>query len=297
MRILFDDRRLLADEPMARHTTVKIGGSADYLADPQNEEELAALLSEAREAGLPVTVIGKGSNLIVRDGGIRGLVVRVAKPFSGVMIEGNTVTALAGTPMASLAASAAEAGLSGLEFISGIPGSVGGGVYMNAGAYGGEIKDTATRVRVMDRAGEIASYTRDQMCFTYRYSMLMQTNEVITRVIFTLCPAEKRSIFLKMEDLNTRRREKQPLNECSCGSVFKRPVGHYAGELIERCGLSGYRIGQCEVSKKHAGFLVNTGTGTASDFLSLMDFIQQRVFDMTGVRLEPEITVLGSDKG
>lgn len=295
MKALWDEGRLLRQEPMSSHTTLKIGGPADWFAVPKDEAELIGLLKEAKEAALPVTVIGKGSNLLVLDGGIRGLVIQIDKVFAGVMVQGTRVSALSGTSMAALAKAAADAALTGLEFASGIPGTVGGGVFMNAGAYGGEMKDVVTQVHGVNYAGETFSYAAQDMRFAYRHSRAQEERLIITRIDFELAPGDQQAIFEKMADLNARRRDKQPLLDLSCGSTFTRPPGHFAGTLIEQCGLKGVRVGMSEVSQKHAGFLINHEGGTAKDFLALIALVQKTVFEKTGVKLEPEVRILGEE--
>lgn len=295
MKALWDEGRLLRQEPMSSHTTLKIGGPADWFAVPKDEAELIGLLKEAKEAGLPVTVIGKGSNLLVLDGGIRGLVIQIDKVFAGVTVQGTRVSALSGTSMAALAKAAADAALTGLEFASGIPGTVGGGVFMNAGAYGGEMKDVVTQVHGVNYAGETFSYAAQDMRFAYRHSRAQEERLIITRIDFELAPGDQQAIFEKMADLNARRRDKQPLLDLSCGSTFTRPPGHFAGTLIEQCGLKGVRVGMSEVSQKHAGFLINHEGGTAKDFLALIALVQKTVFEKTGVKLEPEVRILGEE--
>ena len=291
--VLRETGRLLTDVPMSSHTTLKIGGKADVLADPADETELAMLLRVAAGAGLPVAVVGRGSNLVVRDGGIRGVTIRIAARFGGISVQGGTIGAMAGTSLSALAVFAANAGLSGLEAVSGIPGTVGGGIIMNAGAYGHDLGETVMSVRGIMPDGASFSYTGEQMGFGYRISRLQGTAAVVTGADFTLAHADKTEILGQMEAYNARRREKQPLDMPNCGSVFKRPEGYYAGTLIESCGLKGLRVGCCEVSRMHAGFIVNTGGATADDFLRLMELVRLKVHEQTGVLLEPEVTVLG----
>jgi len=288
--------RLVTDVPMSLHTTLKIGGKADILADPADDAELNMVLRVARGEGIPVTVLGRASNLVVRDGGIRGVTVRIGPKFIGITLHNETITAKAGTPITTLAVAAANAGLSGLESVSGIPGTVGGGIIMNCGAYGHNLGESVERVFGISMGGSPFSFTGAQMDFGYRTCRLTNEAAVVTGAVFRLSRAEKAEILRQMEVFNSRRREKQPLDRPSCGSVFKRPHGHYAGALIEGCGLMGTRIGGCEVSCMHAGFIVNTGGGTAQDFLALMELVRGKVFKETGVMLEPEVIVVGEDR-
>ena len=291
---MFESFNALVNEPMSAHTTLKLGGPADYLVFPRSAEEIAALFSEAGAYNLPVTVIGHGSNLLVLDGGIRGLVISVGKNMRKIRREGNTVTAQAGAMLGAVAAEAAEAGLAGLEFASGIPGTVGGGVTMNAGAFGGEMAQVITRVNGISPNGKAVSLSREEMRFGYRQSAVTDLNFVVTEAVFELQPGDPAAIRSLMSELNARRAEKQPLDVPSAGSTFKRPEGYYAAALIDQCGLKGYSVGGARVSMKHAGFLVNTGT-SSEDFLNLMKKVQQIVEERVGVRLEPEIRILGEE--
>jgi len=291
---LFESFEVLRNAPMKAYTSLRLGGPADYLAFPRSGEEIAALLAEAGKAGLPVTVIGRGSNLLVLDGGIRGLVIRVERGMKAVRAEGNRLRAQAGASLASLAAAAAAAGLQGVAFASGIPGAVGGGLVMNAGAYGGELADVTAEVHVLRRDGTPLTLSREELDFGYRHSLLQERDWIVTEAVFELSEGDPAEIREKMAELNARRQEKQPLDQPSAGSTFRRPEGFFAAALIDQCGLKGYRIGGAMVSKKHAGFLLNTGESSA-DFLALMRKVQQIVEDRTGVRLEPEIRILGEE--
>ena len=291
---MFERFQVLADEPMSAHTTLKLGGPADYLAFPRSAEEIAELYAEAESSHMPVTVIGHGSNLLVLDGGIRGLVICVGRNMRAITREGNTLTAQAGAMLGSLAMEAAEAGLTGLEFASGIPGTVGGAVTMNAGAYGGEMCQVVVRVRAIHPDGTAEELTREDMDFGYRHSAVTEKNLIITEAVFELRKGDPAEIRARMSELNARRAEKQPLDVPSAGSTFKRPEGYYAAALIDQCGLKGYCIGGAQVSMKHAGFLINTGT-SSSDFLELMKKVQQIVEERAGVKLEPEIRIIGAE--
>ena len=289
---MFESFGALVNEPMSAHTTLKLGGPADYLVFPQSAEEIAAMFGEAYEHGLPVTVIGHGSNLLVLDGGIRGLVICIGRNMRKITRNGNILTAQAGAMLGSVAMEAADSGLSGLEFASGIPGTAGGGVTMNAGAYDGEMSQVVTTVKGICPDGKRVTLTRAEMDFSYRHSAVPEKNLIVTEVVFELHPGDPTEIRAKMSALNAKRAEKQPLDLPSAGSAFKRPEGYYAAALIDQCGLKGYSIGGARVSEKHAGFLVNTGT-SSSDFLELMHKVQAVVEERVGVRLEPEIKVIG----
>ena len=292
---MFESFNALVNEPMSAHTTLKLGGPADYLVFPRSNEEINALFAEAGAYNVPVTVIGHGSNLLVLDGGIRGLVISISRNMRKIVREGNTLIAQAGAMLGSVAAEAAEAGLTGLEFASGIPGTVGGGVTMNAGAYDGEMSQVVIRVNGLYPGGKEFSLGRDDMRFGYRRSAVKDLNLIVTEVVFGLKPGDPAEIRAKMAELNARRAEKQPLDVPSAGSTFKRPEGYYAAALIDQCGLKGYSNGGARVSMKHAGFLVNTGT-SSRDYLDLMKKVQQIVEERVGVRLEPEIRIIGEDE-
>ena len=291
---MFESFNALANAPMSEHTTLKLGGPADYLVFPRSEDEINALFSEAGAYNLPVTVIGHGSNLLVLDGGIRGLVICIGKNMRKVTREGHTITAQAGAMLGSAAVEAADAGLTGLEFASGIPGTVGGGVTMNAGAYGGEMAQVVTKVRGIYPGGKAVTLTREEMDFGYRHSAVTEKNLIVTEVTFELQEGNPAEIRAKMSELNAKRAEKQPLDVPSAGSTFKRPEGFFAAALIDQCGLKGYSVGGAHVSMKHAGFLVNTGT-SSKDFLELMQKVQQIVEERVGVKLEPEIRIIGEE--
>ena len=288
-------KELLLEEPMAKHTSFRIGGPADVLAQPADEAELAALLKRAAEHAVPVTLIGNGSNLLVRDKGIRGLVIKLSNSFSDMKALGNELTFGSGISLAMASKKAASLSLSGLEFAVGIPGTIGGAVYMNAGAYDGEMAKVVTSVRVMDREGKISELKASELAFAYRHTALQNSGLIVTSVTCVLQPDEAESIAAKMADFSQRRISKQPLELPSAGSMFKRPVGYFAGTLIEQTGLKGYTVGGAQVSTKHAGFVVNVGGATAKDVLQLISDVQSKVFAAHGVRLEPEVLVLGEE--
>lgn len=291
------ERPLLLQESMQRHTSFRIGGPADILAQPSSEAELALLLARARIHHVPVTLIGNGTNLLVRDKGIRGLVIKLGNMLTQLDVDeaSGVMRAGSGISLALLSRRAAEHGLSGLEFAVGIPGTAGGAVYMNAGAYGGDMSQVVTRVRVMDGDGSVSTMTRDELAFAYRHTSLMNSGRIITELTLQLQLGDKGAIRAQMEDFSRRRIAKQPLELPSAGSMFKRPPGCFAGTLIEQTGLKGYTVGGAQVSRKHAGFVVNTGGATAADVLKLIADVQERVEKAHGVRLEPEVLLVGEE--
>ena len=288
-------KELLLEEPMAKHTSFRIGGPADVLPQPADEAELAALLKRAGEHAVPVTLVGNGSNLLVRDKGIRGLVIKLSNSFSDMKALGNELTFGSGISLAMASKKAASLSLSGLEFAVGIPGTIGGAVYMNAGAYDGEMAKVVTSVRVMDREGKISELKASELAFAYRHTALQNSGLIVTSVTCVLQPDEADAIAAKMADFSQRRISKQPLELPSAGSMFKRPPGYFAGTLIDQTGLKGYTVGGAQVSTKHAGFVVNVGGATAQDVLQLISDVQSKVFAAHGVRLEPEVLVLGEE--
>lgn len=286
--------QILENEPMSRHTTFRVGGPADVLFLPESEAQLIQGMSIAREAGTPCVVIGNGSNLVVRDGGIRGLVIALGEGMAAIVRTGDILTAWAGASLARVAAYAQASGLAGLEFASGIPGTLGGGCAMNAGAYGGQLSDVLIDARVL-RDGEVRTLTVDEMQMGYRTSLPLREGGIVISARFALMPDAPEVIAERMRDLNARRRDKQPLNYPSAGSTFKRPEGYFAGALIEQAGLKGRSVGGAQVSQKHAGFIVNTGDATATDILTLIRVVQDAVEARFGVRLETEVRILGED--
>ena len=286
--------QILENEPMSRHTTFRVGGPADVLFLPESEEQLLWALSIAREAGVPCVVIGNGSNLVVKDGGIRGLVIALGEGMAAIARAGETLTAWAGASLARVSAYAQASGLSGLEFASGIPGTLGGGCAMNAGAYGGQLSDVLVDARVL-LDGEVRTLTVEEMQMGYRTSLPLRRGGIVISARFALTPDDPEAIAARMRELNARRRDKQPLNYPSAGSTFKRPEGYFAGALIEQAGLKGRSVGGAQVSPKHAGFIVNTGDATATDILTLIGVVQEAVETRFGVRLETEVRILGED--
>lgn len=279
-------------EPMKNHTTFRIGGAADIFITVSSEEQLCAALAAAREYGVPVFCVGKGSNLLVSDGGIEGAVISLSG-LNEIKISGNIISCGAGAALSALCIAARNAGLSGLEFAYGIPGSAGGAVFMNAGAYGGEISDVVRSVRAADMNGNIYAVSAADLKFGYRTSAFRENGLIILSAEFELRRAEYEEINGKMEELLNKRREKQPLEYPSAGSAFKRPTGYFAGALIEKNGLKGARVGGAQVSVKHAGFIVNAGGASASDVLKLIEEVKEKVLRADGVMLEPEILFVG----
>ena len=283
---------MLHDEPLSHYTFTKTGGPADLLAFPKDVAEVQALVEMARERDMPLTVIGNASNLIVRDGGIRGLVL-ILTAMKKITVNGNDVTAQAGARLIDTTEAAYRAGLTGLEFAAGIPGSVGGALFMNAGAYNGEVCSVISQAHVLTRAGELKTYNHRELNFRYRHSVVQDTGDIVLSVTFSMKFGDKSAIRAKMDELNARRAAKQPLEYPSCGSVFKRPPHHFVGPMIQKAGLQGHIIGGAQVSKKHAGFIINLGNATATDYLDMIHLIQKTVKAKFGVDLEPEVRIIG----
>lgn len=283
--------------PLSRFTFTKTGGPAEFLAFPKNIDELKELVKVTKDNSLPLTVIGNASNLIIRDGGIDGLVIILTK-MNKITADrkSNSVTAMAGARIIDTSEAACQAGLSGLEFAAGIPGSVGGAVFMNAGAYGGETEYVVRSVDVLTRDDEFKTYNHDEMEFDYRHSLVQDTGDIVLSATFGLVKDDRLAIKDRMEYFNGLRRAKQPLEYPSCGSVFKRPTGHYVGPMIIKAGLQGKRIGGAEVSMKHAGFIVNVGGATATDYLDLIHLIQKTIKEKFDVDLHTEVRIIGKEK-
>lgn len=288
------DLEVLQDEPMSRHTTFRIGGPAKRMAFPSSREQLVLLMSFAKDYGANPLVIGNGSNLLVPDEGLDRLVIDTSANLNRVERgSGNTVLADAGATLARTADLACKSGLTGLEFAHGIPGTVGGGVCMNAGAYGGEMKQVLRSAAVLFPEEGIRTLAGEELAFSYRHSLLTdRPDAVVLRAVLTLEAGEPAAIREKMDELMARRKASQPLEYPSAGSTFKRPEGYYAAALIDQCGLKGLTVGGAQVSEKHAGFVINRGGATCADVTALMTEIQKRVWEATGVRLEPEVKVI-----
>ena len=286
---------VFCNEPMKKHTSFKIGGPADILVQPQGADALAQALAAARDYEVPVTILGNGSNVLVRDKGIRGLVIKIGNALKTFRQDGERLYFGAGYSLALASRKAWECGLSGMEFAVGIPGSIGGAVYMNAGAYNGEMKCVVESVRVMDMAGKAMELTAEDLQFGYRKTSLQQSGYIITEVCLKMQPGDKDAIKAMMDDFSSRRISKQPLEMPSAGSMFKRPPGYFAGTLIEEAGLKGYKVGGAQVSPKHAGFVVNCGNATAADVLQLIADVRRVIMEKAGVELHPEVLVIGEE--
>lgn len=281
------------NEPMSLHTTFKIGGPAQILVEPASVEEVQAVISLCRNAQVPWRVMGLGSNILASDQGIPEVIIKLAAPMSRVTVSGDTITAQAGASNEAVAQAALDASLAGYEFASGIPGSIGGAAIMNAGAYNGEFKDVATSVTCLTPEGSLVQVDAKDACWSYRHSMMMDAGYVVLEAMLRLTPDSQEEIKARMDDLKQRREDKQPLEMPSAGSTFKRPEGYFAGKLIQDAGMKGFRIGGAQVSPKHSGFVVNAGDATAADVLALISAIQDKVFAMEGVHMEPEVRMWG----
>lgn len=283
---------IFMEEPMKKHTTFRVGGPADVLVQP-DETALAAVLALCRQYHVSYSFIGNGSNLLVGDKGIRGVVIEMTEPMGNIEVHGTRITAQAGAMLSKIANTAASNGLGGMEFAAGIPGSVGGAVVMNAGAYGGEMKDIIERVYVLDENGAQLELDRDALDLGYRHSCIPEKKYIVTKVVLELVPRDEAEIRSKMKELNEKRAEKQPLQYPSAGSTFKRPEGYFAGKLIMDAGLRGYQVGGAQVSEKHCGFVINKGDATAADICQLMRDVSDKVQAQFGVVLEPEVKMIG----
>ena len=288
----FPEIEIKQDEPLMRYTYTHTGGPADWLAFPKNVDEVKQLVTYATAQQLPLTVLGNASNLIVRDGGITGLTLILTK-MDQISVNGNEVTAQAGAAYIDTTIAARDHSLTGLEFAAGIPGSVGGAIFMNAGAYGGETRLVADRATVLLSDGTIKELSNEELDFGYRHSSIQENHGVVLAATFKLSPGDHDQIKAKRDELNARRAAKQPLDLPSCGSVFKRPTGYYAGKLIHDAGLQGYTSGGAQVSKKHAGFIVNIDHGTANDYVNVIHHVQATVKEKFGVCLETEVRIIG----
>ncbi len=280
------------NEPMSQHTTFRIGGDADCFLQIENVEQLKKIQRYLQQLEIPYFVLGNGSNLLVGDEGYAGVILEIADKMKEVKVMGNLIVAQAGAPMSKIARIACENGLTGFEFAAGIPGTIGGGVVMNAGAYGGELKQVVTLVRVVDKEGNLLELDNETMEFGYRTSAIKHQPFTVAEVHIQLQEGEPEQIKARMDELAVKRREKQPLEYPSAGSTFKRPEGYFAGELIMKAGLRGYQVGGAQVSEKHCGFVINKGNATAADVKQLIAHVQETVKACYGVELEPEIIML-----
>lgn len=296
LRKFVPEENICLQESMASHTTFRIGGLADCFMQLENTEQLIKVRKYLSQVGVPFFVLGNGSNLLVSDEGFRGVILQIGPKMNRVTVEGSVIVAQAGASMAQIARTAMEHELTGMEFASGIPGTIGGGVVMNAGAYGGELSRIVTQVNVVNSEGEIMELDNETMEFGYRTSTIRNNSFTVTEVILRLEKGDRQQIRERMEELAAKRREKQPLEYPSAGSTFKRPAGHYAGQLIMEAGLRGFQCGGAKVSDKHCGFVINTGNATAEDVRKLIREVQARVKDQFNVDLETEVLFLGWEK-
>ena len=281
------------DEPMSRHTTFRIGGNADYFVKPGNADEVAAVIAVCREYNIPYFILGNGSNLLVSDDGYRGMIINIMDNMDSVTVDGRIITAQAGAMLVRVSVMARDNALTGLEFASGIPGTIGGAVYMNAGAYGGEMKNVVKTVRAIDEYGRIYELDSEKMDFSYRHSIVEERKLIVLEVTLELEHGSREAIDDRMKELAEARRSKQPLEYPSAGSTFKRPEGYFAGKLIMDAGLRGYSVGGAQVAEKHCGFVINRGNATAADVRTLMQNVSDIVEEKFDVRLEPEVKITG----
>ena len=293
LQTLLGKEKVLVKEPMSSHTTFRIGGPADYFVMPSDAGELADILKICKAENVPYFILGNGSNLLVGDRGYRGVVIQLYKNFDEITIEDTMVTAKAGAMLIRVAKEAGKAGLTGLEFASGIPGTIGGAMVMNAGAYGGEMKDVVSSVTVLTGEGEVKTLTGEEMNFRYRGSVVEDQGYIVLEAVLKLAKGDIQEIQARMEELSIQRRTKQPIEYPSAGSTFKRPQGYFAGKLIMDSGLRGFRVGGAQISEKHCGFVINTGEATAADVMQLIRAVSDRVEEQFGVALEPEVKRIG----
>ena len=290
---ILSTENILCDEPMSQHTSFRIGGPADLFLMPESTEQLMAVLGVCREEKIPFFILGNGSNLLVSDTGFRGAVIQIGRKMGEITVDGSCIRAGAGALLSGIAAQARNASLTGMEFAGGIPGSLGGAVVMNAGAYGGEMKDILREAEVITPEGEQKILPVSELALGYRTSIIKEREYIVTGAVLQLSPGDREEIRMTMRDLQQRRTDKQPLEYPSAGSTFKRPEGYFAGKLIADAGLRGYQVGGARVSDKHCGFVINAGGATAADVVKLMEDVQEEVAAKFGVRLEPEVKFLG----
>ena len=292
LKQIIPEKYILSNEPMKKHTTFRIGGPADIFAAPESIEEIEAVCRFAKEEGIPLFVLGNGSNLLVADDGMDGIVLQIYKNYSGIEVNGNELTVKAGTLLSSTSKAALNEELTGFEFAGGIPGTFGGAVVMNAGAYGGEMVQVLKEVKVLTKDGEIKTLKAEELELGYRTSNVLKNEYVVLEGVIALEKGNKEEIKAKMDEYALARKTKQPLEYPSAGSTFTRPEGYFAAALIDQCGLKGMTVGGAQVSEKHAGFVINRGGATCADVTALMAVIQRRVWEEKGVRLEPEIKMV-----
>lgn len=288
-----DDERVLVAEPMKRHTTFRVGGNADYFVMPQNAEEVKNIVALCKEEDMPFYILGNGSNLLVGDKGYRGVIIQIYKEMNDIRIEGDRVKAQAGALLSRVGTATLEAELTGFEFAAGIPGTVGGAVVMNAGAYGGEMKDIIINATVLTQEGNIVTVNKEDLELGYRTSVIAKKGYVVLAAEYQLEKGDKEVIRERMDELKVQRVTKQPLEYPSAGSTFKRPEGYFAGKLIQDAGLRGFQVGGAQVSEKHCGFVINKDQATAADIQELMRQVSDKVMQEFGVKLEPEVKTLG----
>ncbi len=290
---IIDKERVLADEPMKKHTTFRVGGNADFFVKPSTAEEVKRVVALCKKENLPYYILGNGSNLLVGDKGYRGVIIQIYKDMNEIVVDGDRIRAQAGALLSKVGSVALDAGLAGFEFAAGIPGTVGGAVMMNAGAYGGEMKDILSSATVLTENGEVLRLSNEELELGYRTSVIAKKNYVVLEAEYQLKAGDKVEIRAQMDELKVRRVTKQPLEYASAGSTFKRPEGYFAGKLIQDAGLRGFEVGGAQVSEKHCGFVINKGNATAADIVELMNQVSEKVFQKFGVTLEPEVRRLG----
>ncbi|MBP3663810.1 MAG: UDP-N-acetylmuramate dehydrogenase [Tyzzerella sp.] len=293
MMDIIDEKRIYTDEPMKKHTTFRVGGNADFFVVPKTIDEVKRVVMLCMEQDMPYYVLGNGSNLLVGDKGYRGVVIQIYKEMNNIIVEGHKMRVQAGALLSKIGCVALEAGLTGFEFAAGIPGTVGGAVVMNAGAYGGEMKDVLEEVTVLTKEGEVLTLSKEELDMGYRTSVVAKREYIVLEAIVVLELGDRDAIKARMDELKVQRTTKQPLEFPSAGSTFKRPEGYFAGKLIQDAGLRGFQVGGAQVSEKHCGFVINNGNATAADIVELMNQVSERVKDKFGVELEPEVKRLG----
>jgi UDP-N-acetylmuramate dehydrogenase len=294
LKEILNEEDIRIDEPMKYHTSFKVGGPADILITPRNFQQVIDVIKFCKKNNVPFYIMGNGSNLLVKDGGIRGIIIKLIK-LNHIIVEGNKIISESGASLKEISAAALNSSLTGIEFACGIPGSVGGAVTMNAGAYNGEISHIIESAKVVDNFGEVRVLDRDELKLGYRMSSILMYGYTVLEVTFNLKNGEYEKIKNRIDDLNRRRSQKQPLEYASAGSTFKRPEGHFAAKLIEDSGLKGENVGDAQVSEKHSGFIINRGNATASDILNLIKIVQHRVKEKFNVDLYTEVRIIGED--
>lgn len=290
---LVNKERVFCDEPMKKHTTFRVGGPADYFICAESVQEVQDVVALCKKEAVPYYIMGNGSNLLVGDKGYRGVILQIAKAMNTINIEGTTIRAQAGALLSRIGHKALEAGLTGFEFAAGIPGTLGGAVVMNAGAYGGEMKDVLADVTVLNQEGQVEVLSNEQLALGYRTSIIAEKGYVVLDATLQLKEGDRAAIKQRMDELREQRTAKQPLEYPSAGSTFKRPEGYFAGKLIQDANLRGFQVGGAQVSEKHCGFVINRGDATAADIVELMEQVTDKVQQISGVTLEPEVKKLG----